>query len=98
MQNRGEELDYISSAESSQPQVDIVQQDEADLPVLRAIKRDNETRIASLNSNDSLSLEDKHFSIEQQLSNNQYLISYLRNHNLAIQDIEQNIKEKYSNG
>jgi len=91
-----EELEYISSIESTRATVDIVPQDEADLPVLKAVLRDINEGIIHHQTIASLSLDNKSFTIEQQLAVNQAIVIYLQGFKMAVEKVIEDIGEKYN--
>ena len=93
-----EELDYVSSSELVTAGVDVVPQDEEDLPTIVKVSLMLDAQIASYSSIDRLTVSEKDFTVAQQLAVSKSVQNHLIELKALVDLTIGNIKEKYSNG
>lgn len=89
-----EDLQYVSSSPLLIDASDVLPQDEVDLPALEQVKELLNNRRTYYQSVDSLSLEDKTLSIEQQLSVHKKVLFHIQELETLIDSVITKVKEK----
>lgn len=91
-----EELPLISSSPLLATQAkQTVPQDEIDLPTLKRVQRTLEKQIESYKTIDRLTVDEKDFTVKQQLAINQSIRFHLTELKLLVDTAIDNIREKY---
>ena len=91
-----EELPLISSSPLLATEAKkTVPQDEIDLPTLKRVQRTLEQQIESYKTIDRLTVDEKDFTVKQQLAINQSIRFHLTEIKLLVDSAIDNIREKY---
>lgn len=95
-ETENEELDYISSSYmlGSTPETKIV--DEGDLSTLKLVQRLLNTQIKSYSTTERLELDEKDFTVKEQLAINKAIQAHLLELKVIVDTTIENIKEKYN--
>lgn len=93
--NDSDELEYLGSDLGRGAKRDVKPEDEGDLPALKAIQALFDEQIALYTSIDKLQLGNTVFSIEQQIAINAEVKARLLEHKATVDEIIQDIKDKY---
>lgn len=92
-----DELDYVSSSPDLKTVVRSVKpQDETDLPTLKRVLNRLDEYIVSLESIDSLTVDEGQFTVREQLLLNQRSVLLAKELKLLIETTVNDIKEKYN--
>ena len=93
----GEELPLLSSSPllTTAP-VKTRPEDEKDLPTLKRVQEKLKEQIQSYSTIDRLVVDEKDLSVKEQLAVNKAIVFHLRELELLVDTVIENVKEKYS--
>jgi hypothetical protein len=90
-----EELDYISTSPFSTAPVQVKSQDEEDLPTIKRLQKTLQDQITTYETVYTLTVDEKDFTVKQQLANNQQMVLRLKELQAIVDTTINNIREKY---
>lgn len=90
-----DELEYLGTTRGSSLKRSVNVDDERDLPILKHVQNYVKEQIEARLTIDRLTVDEKDFTVKQQLAINQAVVAVLRELDTGIEDVIQDIKEKY---